>query len=48
MCYHKSIAQKEAELPAHYEASFESITEELEIIKEKFSVMMQKDEKLIN
>ena len=46
MCYHKSLAQKEAELLAHYEASFESITEELEIIKEKFSVMMQKDEKL--
>ena len=33
MCYHKSLAQKEAELLAHYKASFEFITEELEITK---------------
>lgn len=46
MCYHKSLAQKEAELLAHYAASFESITAEMEIIKERFSVLMQKDGKL--
>jgi putative SOS response-associated peptidase YedK len=46
MCYHKSLAQKQQELLDHYSASFQSITEELEIIKERFSMLMQKDEKL--
>lgn len=46
MCYHKSLAQKEAELLSHYEASFESITSDMEPIKEKFAVLMRKDDKL--
>ncbi len=46
MCYHKSLAQKEAELLAHYDASFQSITEELEVVEEKFSVLMRKDDRL--
>ncbi|HEU5291672.1 MAG TPA: SOS response-associated peptidase [Cyclobacteriaceae bacterium] len=46
MCYHKSLAQKEAELLAHYEASFESITSDMEPIKERFNALIQKDDKL--
>ena len=46
MCYHKSIAQREAELLAHYEASFDSITSEMEPIKERFTTLMRKDDKL--
>jgi putative SOS response-associated peptidase YedK len=46
MCYYKSFAQKEAELLAHYDASFHTITDELEPIKERFKILMQKDEKL--
>src|SRR5258706_3392227 len=46
MCYHKSLAQKESELLAHYDASFQSITEELDLIKEKFNALMHKDERL--
>jgi hypothetical protein len=46
MCYHKSFAKKESDLLAHYEASFQSVTDELELIEEKFSTLMQRDEKL--
>ena len=46
MCFHKSLAKKEQELTDHYAASFESISEELDVIKERFSVLMSKDEKL--
>ncbi len=46
MCYHKSLAQKEQELLDHYRASFQSITEELEIVKDRFTLLMKKDEKL--
>jgi len=46
MCYYKSLTQKEAELLAHYEASFQTITDELEPIKERFKILMQRDEKL--
>lgn len=31
---------------AHYDASFQSITEEMEIIQEKFSIMLKKDDTL--
>ena len=46
MCFHKSLAQKEQELLDHYSASFQSIKEELEIIKEKFTTMVSKDRTL--
>lgn len=46
MCFHKSLAQKESELLAHYDASFQSISTELEPIRERFSVLMQKDANL--
>lgn len=46
MCFHKALAVKEQEIMDHYSASFQSIKEDLEMIKEKFSVLMRKDEKL--
>jgi hypothetical protein len=46
MCYHKSFVKNVQDLLDNYSASFQSITEELEIIKERFSVLMKKDEKL--
>src|SRR5688572_25346203 len=46
MCYHKSFVKNVQDLLDSYSASFQSITEELEIIKERFSILMKKDEKL--
>ncbi len=46
MCYYKSLAQREQELLDHYAASFQSITEELEPIRERFNVLMSRDEQL--
>lgn len=43
MCFHKSFAKSEQQLIEHYEASFRSIREELELLKERFSVLMAKD-----
>jgi len=43
MCYHKSITEKFEELQAHYAASFDSITAELEPIRERFVLLMKKD-----
>lgn len=39
MCYHKPLAVKERDLLEHYLASFQSITNELEILKERFTKM---------
>jgi putative SOS response-associated peptidase YedK len=46
MCYHKSFVKNVQDLLDNYSASFQSITEELEVIKERFSILMRKDEKL--
>ena len=46
MCFHKALAVKEKEIMDYYSASFQTIKEDLELIKEKFSVLMRKDEKL--
>jgi putative SOS response-associated peptidase YedK len=46
MCFHKALAVKEQEITDYYSASFQSIKEDLELIKENFSVLMRKDEKL--
>ena len=46
MCYHKSLAQKVSELLDHYAASFQSITDELEPVKERFNTLINRDEKL--
>jgi putative SOS response-associated peptidase YedK len=46
MCYHKSEAQKFDDLMNHYSASFENINEELEPIRERFSILMSKDDRL--
>src|SRR5688572_3786608 len=45
MCYHKSFAATYEKLMEHYSASFNSITEELGLVKERFSIMMSRDEK---
>jgi putative SOS response-associated peptidase YedK len=46
MCFHKALAVKEQEIMDYYSASFQTIKEDLELIKEKFLVLMRKDEKL--
>lgn len=46
MCYYKSLAKKESELLDHYAASFDSITAELEPIRDRFDFLIHKDEKL--
>jgi putative SOS response-associated peptidase YedK len=46
MCFHKSIAQRESELHDHYAASFQSITTDMEPIRERFSILVSKDERL--
>jgi putative SOS response-associated peptidase YedK len=46
MCNFKSEEKKYKELATHYDASFQSITEEVELIKERFSIMLKKDDSL--
>lgn len=46
MCFHKSEAQKIGDLLDHYAASFQSITADLEPIRERFSILMHKEERL--
>jgi len=46
MCFHKSFAQKTDDLLAHYAASFQTITDELAPVQERFSELLKKDEKL--
>ncbi len=46
MCNFKSEKQKYDELASHYDASFASITEEVDLIKEKFSIMLKRDDAL--
>lgn len=46
MCNHKSQVQKIQELTDHYSAAFDSITEELEPIRERFQMLMKKDDRL--
>lgn len=46
MCFHKSEVEKTNDLMAHYAASFESITEELDIVSERFQILMRKDDPL--
>ncbi len=46
MCYQKSIPIEVTELMAHYQAGFQSITDELEPIKQRFQILMSKDDKL--
>ena len=48
MCYHKSEAQKYNELMDHYSASFQSIKEELEYVKERFTILLRKDDRLVS
>jgi putative SOS response-associated peptidase YedK len=43
MCYHKSLVAKYEHLMDYYSASFESITEEVGLIKERFSILMEKE-----
>jgi hypothetical protein len=43
MCNFKSEVEKYTELMDHYSASFQSIEQEIELIKEKFTVMLRKD-----
>lgn len=46
MCYYKSEVERYNELMEHYNASFESITEDMDLIKERFTVMLNKDDAL--
>lgn len=45
MCYHKSFVATYEDLMDHYSASFQSITEDLELVKERFSIIMSRDNK---
>jgi hypothetical protein len=45
MCNRKSLVVEYGNLMDHYSASFHSINEELENIKERFSIMMSRNEK---
>lgn len=45
MCNHKSLVQKYDDLMRHYSASFNSITEDLEPIKQRFSILIARDAK---
>lgn len=46
MCYHKSLAQKVSELLEHYAASFQSITDDLEPVRERFTMLASKNDEL--
>jgi putative SOS response-associated peptidase YedK len=46
MCYHKSVVQKFDALMNHYSASFENLSADLEPVRERFTVLMQKDDRL--
>ena len=46
MCFHKSFAKSEQALLDHYQASFQSIRDELQLMEEKFSVLLAKDDRL--
>ena len=47
MCYHKSEVQKFIDLMDHYSASFHAIKDDLEMVKEQFTTLLKKDEKLM-
>src|SRR5688572_7972108 len=47
MCYHKSEVQKFIDLMDHYSASFHAIKDDLELVKEQFTALLKKDEKLM-
>lgn len=46
MCFHKAQSSDYNNLEDQYAASFASIQEELELIREKFDVLMRKDDRL--
>jgi putative SOS response-associated peptidase YedK len=43
MCYHKSLVQQYNKLMKHYSAVFNSVIEEMELLKEKYGDLMNKD-----
>lgn len=43
MCYHKALVAKYENLMEYYSASFDSVTEEVNSIRERFSILMQKE-----
>jgi putative SOS response-associated peptidase YedK len=45
MCYRKTLESDWDALKEHYQASFESITEELNLIRERFQILMSRDER---
>lgn len=46
MCFYKSQVVNYEDLADHYAASFQSITEEVEIVREKFDILLRKDSAL--
>lgn len=46
MCNHKSEVEKWNDLMDHYSASFQNIDEDLEPVRERFSILMRKDDRL--
>jgi putative SOS response-associated peptidase YedK len=45
MCYRKTLDSDWDIIKEHYQASFESITEELNLIRERFQILMARDER---
>ncbi|HAC24936.1 MAG TPA: hypothetical protein DCE81_08480 [Cytophagales bacterium] len=46
MCFHKSFAKSEQDLLDHYQASFDSIRSELDLMTEKFQTLLARDGRL--
>jgi len=46
MCFHKSFAKSEQDLLDHYQASFDSIRSELDVMTEKFQALLGRDGRL--
>ncbi len=44
MCYHKSLVVKFTDLMDHYSASFTSVNEDLELMKDRFSMLMSRNQ----
>lgn len=45
MCYHKSLVVDYKTLSEHYSAAFNSVTAELELVKERYTILMARDSK---
>lgn len=46
MCYHKSLVAKYENLMEHYGATFDAVLSDLNLVKERFEVLIARDEKV--